>query len=71
MEVVPFNRVGADYACLEGDGSLADWRRTHWAYYERVLDGTEHTPDPRMPIVCEQFEVVFTRSPFAPEQYSS
>ena len=35
--------------------------RTHWAYYERVLDGAEHRPEPRMPIVCEQFEVVFTR----------
>ena len=61
VEVVPFNRVGADYARIEGegDGSLAYWRRTHWAYYQRVLAGTDYSPRPDMPIVCERFEVVF------------
>lgn len=60
VEVIPFNRVSAEYARTEGegDGSLAYWRRTHWAYYERVLAGTEYAPQPDMPIVCEQFEVV-------------
>jgi len=61
VTVTPFNKVDAAHARIEGegDGSLACWRRTHWAYYERVLAGTDYTPQPDMPVVCEQFEVVF------------
>lgn len=61
VDVKPFRRVGADYARLEGEGdrTLAFWRRAHWAYYERVLAGTDHAPHPDMPVVCEQFAVVF------------
>lgn len=61
VTVVPFNEVDATYARIEGEGdrSLAYWRRTHWAYYERVLADTDYTPRPDMPVVCEQFEVVF------------
>lgn len=59
VRIIPFNRVGADYARIEGegDGSLAYWRRTHWSYYKRVLADTDYTPQPDMPVVCEQFEV--------------
>ena len=62
VAVVPFNEVDAAYARLEGEGdrSLDYWRRTHWAYYERVLAGTGYTPQSDMPVVCEQFDVVFT-----------
>lgn len=61
VTVKPFNQVGAEYARIEGEGdrTLAYWRRTHWAYYERVLRDTDYTPRPEMPVVCEQFEVVF------------
>ena len=66
--IKPFNEVDAAYARLEGEGdrSLEYWRRTHWAYYERVLAGTDYTPRPDMPVVCEQFEVVFhgARKPY-------
>lgn len=63
VTVTPFNEVDAAYARIEGegDGSLDYWRRTHRAYYERVLADTDHTPQPDMPVVCERFEVVFTR----------
>jgi uncharacterized protein YhfF len=61
VEVVPFDRVDAAYARIEGegDGSLAYWRRTHWAYYHRMLADTVYAPRPDMPVVCERFEVVF------------
>lgn len=61
VEVKPFNEVDAEYAHTEGEGdkSLAYWRRTHWAYYQRVLANTPHEPQPDMPVVCEEFEVVF------------
>jgi uncharacterized protein YhfF len=61
VEVVPFNQVDAAYARVEGEGdtSLAYWRRTHWAYYHRVLADTPHEPRPDMPVVCQRFAVVF------------
>ncbi len=73
VDTIPFNRVSARYAGIEGegDGSLAYWRCTHWAYYERVLAGTDYTPRPDMPVVCERFEVVFTRAHPAPAQRDS
>ena len=60
VEVVSFDAVTAAHAAGEGegDGSLAYWRRTHWAYYQRVLADTPHTPSPDMPVVCEHFEGV-------------
>lgn len=59
--IKPFNEVGSEYARSEGegDGTLAYWRRTHGAYYERVLADTDYASRPEMPAVCEQFEVVF------------
>jgi uncharacterized protein YhfF len=61
VEVVAFRDVSAAHAAAEGegDGSLAWWRRVHWAYYQRELAGTPYTPAPDMPIVCERFEVVY------------
>ena len=61
VEVVPVRDVTAAHAAAEGegDGSLAFWRRVHRAYYERELAGTPYVPRDDMPVVCEQFEVVF------------
>ncbi|WP_206484225.1 ASCH domain-containing protein [Thalassotalea sp. G2M2-11] len=60
VSVIPFNEITAEYAELEGEGdkSLAYWRRVHWDYYHRELDGTPFTPSEDMPIVCEIFKVV-------------
>jgi len=71
VAVTPFNEVDAAYAHLEGEGdrSLDYWRRTHWAYYERVLADTDYAPRPDMPVVCERFEVVFTREQLPSEQH--
>ena len=61
VEVVPFDRVTHAHAAAEGegDGSLEEWRRTHWEYYQRELAGTEFEPRDDMPIVCEYFTVVY------------
>ncbi|MEM7118995.1 MAG: ASCH domain-containing protein, partial [Chloroflexota bacterium] len=39
VEIVPFNEVTAVFAATEGegDGSLAYWRRVHWAFFTRDL----------------------------------
>ena len=61
VTIVPFNEVTAEHAAAEGegDGSLESWRATHWPYYHRELAGTGNVPTERMPIVCEQFTVVY------------
>ncbi|MFY8275541.1 ASCH domain-containing protein [Pseudoalteromonas sp. SSDWG2] len=61
VEIVPYNQISAEYAALEGEGdqSLAYWHQVHWPYYHRELAATDYTPSEDMPIVCEQFEVVF------------
>jgi len=61
VEIQPFNRITKKYAELEGEGdkSLSYWRRVHWEYYHRELKNTSFTPIENMPIVCEQFKVVF------------
>jgi len=61
VEVVPCDAVTAEFAATEGegDGSLEYWRRAHWEFFTRELEGTGREPRPDMPVVCERFEVVF------------
>lgn len=61
VRIVRFHEVTAEHARLEGegDGSLASWRATHKAYYERELEGTGDTAVEDLPVVCQYFEVVF------------
>lgn len=60
VEVMPYGRVGAEYAAIEGegDGSLAYWREAHWAYFSRVCRQIGRTPGDDMPVVCATFEVL-------------
>ena len=60
VEIVPFDEVSEEFAATEGegDGSLRYWRDAHWAYFGRECARIGRTPDPRMPVVCERFEVV-------------
>ena len=60
VEVVPFNRVSAQFAAREGegDGSLEYWRREHWAYFTRECQRIGRVPSEDMPVVCCSFEVL-------------
>jgi uncharacterized protein YhfF len=60
VAIVPYEEVTEEFAAIEGegDGSLRFWREAHWAFFGRECARIGRTPDPRMPIVCEQFEVV-------------
>ncbi|NIZ05268.1 ASCH domain-containing protein [Pseudoalteromonas sp. HF66] len=64
VTIIPYNQISADYAALEGEGdkSLAYWQRVHWDYYQRELAGTNYQCHPDMPLVCEQFKLVFKES---------
>ena len=61
VRIVPFDQVGEEHAAAEGegDGTLESWRRVHWDYYHRELEGTGFHPRNDMPIVCEYFECVY------------
>lgn len=65
VEVVPFEQVTAAFAAAEGegDGSLAYWRRAHWAYLGRECGRTGREPSQQMPVVCERFKVIYRASP--------
>ena len=61
VDVVAFDEVSEEFAATEGegDGSLQYWQKAHRAYFGRECHRIGRTPDPKMPIVCERFEVVF------------
>jgi len=61
VDVVPFDEVSEEFAATEGegDGSLEYWRRVHLAYFGRECERLGRKIDPRMPVVCERFAVIF------------
>ena len=61
VEVVPFEQVSHSFAATEGegDGSLEHWRRVHWASFGRECTRIGREPSKTMPVVCEQFKVIY------------
>lgn len=61
VEVVPFEDVSGQFAASEGEGdkSLRHWREAHWAYFGRDCQRIGREPSERMPVLCEQFAVVY------------
>jgi uncharacterized protein YhfF len=60
VDVVAFRDVTAEYAAIEGedDGSLASWRRGHWAFFSRECARIGRAPTEDMLVVCSVFEVL-------------
>lgn len=60
VDIVPFNQVSAAYAAVEGegDGSLQYWRKGHWIFFCRECERIGRTPEPTMPVICSQFDVI-------------
>jgi uncharacterized protein YhfF len=65
VTVRAFEEVEAEFAATEGegDGSLDQWRAGHSAYFSRECTRLARSPSPRMPVVCECFQVVYRRAP--------
>ena len=61
IEIVPYDDVSQTFAAIEGegDGTLRYWREVHWDYFSRECRRIGRQPDPKMPVVCEQFKVVY------------
>ena len=58
---VPFDRVSEEQAFREGEGdrSLEYWRRVHEDFFRAELEEAGLAFSPEMPVVCEEFEVVY------------
>lgn len=63
VTVVPYREITADHAFKEGEGdrSLDDWRAVHEAFFTKELSACGLTFDESMPVVCEEFEVVYPK----------
>jgi uncharacterized protein YhfF len=61
VEIVPFDSVSDSFAASEGEGdkTLRFWREAHWQYFSRGCQRIGKEPDQQMPVVCEQFTMVY------------
>jgi uncharacterized protein YhfF len=61
VEIVPFDMVSDSFAATEGEGdkTLRFWREAHWRYFSRECQRIGREPDLHMPVVCEQFKVIY------------
>ena len=61
VRIVPYRDVPIEFIQLEGegDGTVESWRSVHWPYYQRVLESIGRAPSETMPIVCQEFVVVY------------
>lgn len=58
---IPFGRVGADYAAVEGegDGTLSHWRQVHEQYFHAVCTRLGGHFDADTPVLCQTFRVLW------------
>ncbi len=61
VDITPFIVVSAEFAALEGEGdrTLAHWRNVHERFFRRQFEGTPDKFDETMPLVCQQFKLVY------------
>ena len=61
VTIVPYREITAEHAFREGEGdrSLSYWRQVHEAFFTKDLAAFGLIFDENMPVVCEEFEVVF------------
>ena len=61
VEIVPFDSVSDNFAAIEGEGdkTLRYWREAHWRYFSRECQRIGKEPNLHMPVVCEQFKIVY------------
>jgi uncharacterized protein YhfF len=60
-EIVPFDKVSETFAAIEGEGdkTLRYWQDAHWRFFTRECQRIGREPSLDMPVVCEQFKVVY------------
>jgi uncharacterized protein YhfF len=62
-EIKAFNEVDTRHAFEEGEGdrSLDYWRKVHWEVFSRECVSLGKEPTENMPLLCEQFRVLFPK----------
>jgi len=57
IEIVPFADIEARHIQCEGPQlrELEPWRQVHWPFWSKLLEGSKHTPDESMLVVCQNF----------------
>ena len=65
---VPFREVTAEHAYREGEGdrTLAYWQQVHERFFRAELGEAGLEFSPEMPVVCEEFEVMFSTGDISP-----
>jgi len=65
VDVVAFGDVTEAYARREGEGdkSLRYWLDAHWRFFVCECAQLDREPTLQMPVVCEEFEVVYPPAP--------
>jgi len=61
IEQVPYNKITAEFAAIEGEGdkSLKYWKEVHEAYYKREMEPVGDKFNEEMIIVCEYFKTIY------------
>jgi len=61
FEQVPYNKITAEFAEIEGEGdkSLEYWKRVHEAYYKREMEPVGDKFNEEMIIICEYFKTIY------------
>lgn len=61
VNIVPYNQVTEEFARIEGEGdlSLDYWREVHAIYYTKECERIGMKFIQEMPVICEEFDVVF------------
>jgi uncharacterized protein YhfF len=61
IDIVEFGKVRENFTRLEGEGdlSLEWWRAAHWDYFSSECDNLGLVPSETMPVVCQQFKIIF------------
>lgn len=61
IDVIAFDEVAESFAAAEGEGdrTLSYWRKVHWRFFGRECHRMNRAPDLQMPVVCEQFKVIY------------
>ena len=61
IETLPFRDITAAHVACEGPTmrDLDAWRTMHWAYWTRILEGTDHAPTEDMTVIVQRFKVLY------------
>jgi uncharacterized protein YhfF len=65
IEIIPFDSVSDRFAATEGEGdkTLRYWREAHWRFFSREYQRIGREPNLQMPVVCEEFKLVYPTRP--------